>query len=193
MQILLGALLGYLLGSIPIGYLIVKAVKGEDVRQRGSGHTGGFNVTRQAGLWAGVVTALGDAGKAYLAVALAGSLLGDPWAQAAAGVAAVAGHNWSLYLRFTGGVGVAALAGASLAYAPAIALLLILVLAIVWLGVVLLLHGHQARTTIGIMLAGMLLVWPLGLDPAGILLVTGCCLAVIVKSAGDWNRRYGEP
>jgi|Deesub1362A_J573_1020465.scaffolds.fasta_scaffold02642_3 glycerol-3-phosphate acyltransferase PlsY len=190
MHILLGALMGYLLGSFPTGYVLVKLLKGEDLRKRGSGHIGGLNVTRQAGLPAGAFTALVDAGKAYAAVALAGFWLGDPWAQAAAGIAAVSGHNWSIFLGFSGGVGVAALAGASLAYTPALALLLILVLAAVWLGAIFFFHAHRARATIGIMLAAILLVWPLGLDMPGIVLVSGCCLPVIIRSAQDWNRVY---
>ncbi len=99
--------LGYLMGSIPVGYLVVKLVKGTAIRQRGSGRTGGTNVWRAAGLWPAILTALGDFLKGLSAVLIARALLGSSVGEVLVGVAAVAGHNWSVFLGWRGGAGTA--------------------------------------------------------------------------------------
>src|ERR1051325_7886373 len=91
----------YLLGSIPFGYLIVRAKEGADVRESGSGGTGATNVSRRAGKMAGIVTLLLDALKGALAVVLA-RLLATPdfginWWVAAAAVLAVLGHVFPVW------------------------------------------------------------------------------------------------
>jgi len=105
-------LAGYLLGSIPFGYLIVHLATGSDVRASGSGNIGATNVNRVAGTGAGAVTLLLDVGKGFLAVWLAARLTGDSisW-MAASGLAAVAGHIFPVWLRFRGGKGVATAVG----------------------------------------------------------------------------------
>lgn len=102
-EILLPLLAGYLLGSIPIGYLVGK-MYGVDVRQVGSGRTGGTNVFRAAGLLPAAITILGDALKGIAAVGLAWVFTGEVGA-AMAGIGAVAGHNWPLFLGWKGGAG----------------------------------------------------------------------------------------
>jgi len=99
--------LGYLMGSIPTGYLVVKLAKGTDIRQQGSGHTGGTNVWRAAGLWPAILTALGDFLKGMAAVLIARIVLGDSVGEVLVGVAAVVGHNWSVFLGWRGGAGTA--------------------------------------------------------------------------------------
>jgi acyl phosphate:glycerol-3-phosphate acyltransferase len=112
----------YLLGSIPFGYLIVRAKEGADVRATGSGGTGATNVTRRAGKLAGVVTLLLDAAKGAMAVVMARWLtaadFGINWWVAAAAILAVAGHIFPVWLRFRGGKGVATGVGVFLALAP---------------------------------------------------------------------------
>jgi glycerol-3-phosphate acyltransferase PlsY len=112
----------YLLGSIPFGYLIVRARGGGDVRETGSGGTGATNVTRRAGKWAGVATLALDALKGALAVLVARRLLapdfGIDWWVAASALAVVAGHVFPVWLRFRGGKGVATGLGAFLCLAP---------------------------------------------------------------------------
>lgn len=103
-QTILAAILGYLAGSIPVGYLVGRAY-GVDVRRHGSGRTGGTNVWRAAGLPAAVMTVVGDALKGVAVVLLARYLWHSQWAAAMAGAMAVLGHNWSLWLRFRGGAG----------------------------------------------------------------------------------------
>lgn len=124
--LVLAALLGYLLGSIPTGFLVVGALTGADVRQVGSGRTGGTNAMRAGGVRAFVLTGIGDMLKGFLAVVVARQLTGS-WAlaEAVAGVAAVIGHNWSIFLGFKGGAGTGPNIGACVALWPLSALWLI--------------------------------------------------------------------
>lgn len=112
----------YLLGSIPFGYVIVRAKEGADVRASGSGGTGATNVTRRAGKAAGVVTLLLDALKGIVAVVLSRWLLTDDfginWWVAAAAVMAVLGHVFPVWLGFRGGKGVATGLGVFLILSP---------------------------------------------------------------------------
>jgi len=112
LPIFLAILMGYLLGSIPFGFLFVRAVKGVDLRSVGSGRTGGTNSFRAAGVAVGLLTFLMDVVKGAAAVWLARLLFGGsvtpemmPWAEGLAGAASVFGHNWSIFLKFKGGAG----------------------------------------------------------------------------------------
>lgn len=107
----------YLIGSIPIGYLVVAKWHGLDIRKYGSGNIGFTNVFRIVGFPSGLVVLIGDIGKGVLAVLLAKGLGGELTAMLA-GLAVIAGHNWSLFLNFSGGRGVATGAGVFLALAP---------------------------------------------------------------------------
>jgi glycerol-3-phosphate acyltransferase PlsY len=102
--------IAYLLGSIPFGFLVVKALGQGDIREKGSGNIGAANVVRSAGWVAGVLTLLLDAAKGYLAVWFASRATGGTetvrWMMAAA-LAAVIGHMFPLWLKFDGGKGVA--------------------------------------------------------------------------------------
>lgn len=112
----------YLLGSIPFGYLIVRAREGADVRETGSGGTGATNVTRRAGKIAGVLTLVCDALKGLAAVLLARWLaspdFGINWTVAAAAIAVLLGHIFPVWLGFRGGKGVATGVGVFLALSP---------------------------------------------------------------------------
>lgn len=113
-------LAGYVIGSIPFGWIIVKLVKGIDVRQFGSGRTGGTNVFRAAGVAAGLATAILDVLKGVAAVLLVRHLVGNTagWAEALAGFGVVLGHNASCFLNFRGGAGGATAVGTSIALWP---------------------------------------------------------------------------
>ena len=113
---------GYLLGGVPTGLLLVRAVKGIDIRQYGSGNIGTANVVRVAGPWAGAAVFVADFLKGLLPVLLARQLTGLPLAAALAGFAAVCGHCWPVWLGFRGGRGVATGVGALAAVAPLFAL-----------------------------------------------------------------------
>ena len=111
----------YLLGSIPFGYLFVKYVftSGEDVRKVGSGAIGATNVTRRAGIKAGLLTYVFDVAKGAAAVMLMRLVADDDyfWIGAAA-IAAIVGHIFPVFLKFKGGKGVATGVGVYLALAP---------------------------------------------------------------------------
>lgn len=130
-------ILGYLLGSIPFGYLIVRLKSGADIRETGSGATGATNVSRKAGKTAGILTLLLDALKGAAAVLLARWIAGDDgtsWIVAGAGTLAVIGHCFPIWLGFRAGKGAATALGVFLAIVPAsvLAALVIFILT-VWL------------------------------------------------------------
>jgi glycerol-3-phosphate acyltransferase PlsY len=110
-------LIGYLLGSIPFGY-VVGRLRGVDVTQYGSGRTGGTNVLRTAGKKAAAVSIGLDLVKGAAAVLLARWLLGTELAVALAGFAAVMGHNYSVFIGFRGGAGTGTSMGAYFFMAP---------------------------------------------------------------------------
>ena len=116
MSLLLSAVLGYLLGAVPFGLIIGRLTKGIDLREHGSHRTGATNALRTLGTGAAISVFVLDVTKGVAAVVLARLLFAsDPlveWAAALAGLAAVVGHNWSAFIGFTGGRGVATSAGA---------------------------------------------------------------------------------
>jgi glycerol-3-phosphate acyltransferase PlsY len=114
---------GYLVGSVPSGLVVGRLFFGIDVRRYGSGNIGATNVLRTLGLGAAALVFALDLAKGTIPVALAHWLFADPWWQVATALAAVAGHNWSIYLRFRGGRGVTTSIGALLAMTPLLTLL----------------------------------------------------------------------
>ncbi len=96
---------GYLLGSLPTGYLAGRLRRGIDVRQTGDSNTGAANVFRQVGHGTGIAVGLLDAGKGSLAIFLAQAAVLPQAAVLFAGAAAVIGHNWPVFLGFRGGRG----------------------------------------------------------------------------------------
>ena len=103
----------YLIGSIPSG-LVIGRLKGIDVREYGSGNIGTTNVLRTLGARYGAIVLVADVLKGVIAVVLARYIIETPTGEMAAGFAAVAGHDWSLFLKFKGGRGVATSLGALL-------------------------------------------------------------------------------
>lgn len=118
MTIVLAMATAFVLGSFPTGVIVARA-KGVDLRRIGSGNIGATNVGRALGKgWAAFVLVI-DAGKGALPVLLAQRLSANPWLPALAGLAAVLGQAFSIFLRGRGGKGVATSLGAGLALAPA--------------------------------------------------------------------------
>lgn len=127
------ALIGYLIGSIPFGLWISRRQTGTDITQVGSGKIGTTNVLRTAGKKAAALVLILDMAKGFVPVLLAELIFGGqltvtgaslPWmagiAQVLAALTAIAGHSWSLFLRFRGGRGVATFTGGLVAmYWPA--------------------------------------------------------------------------
>lgn len=114
----LAIMLGYLLGTIPTGYILTRWLAGADLRSVGSGGTGATNAQRALGWRWGLVVLVGDLAKGAFAVVLARQLDAGATAVALAGAAAVVGHCWPVWLRFRGGKGVATGAGAAMALSP---------------------------------------------------------------------------
>ena len=114
----LGLLAAYLIGAIPVGFLVARAAGGTDIRRSGSGNIGATNVLRTLGKGPAILTLLGDIVKGYLAVSAAGAIGTEPWAAAGGAVAAVVGNCWPVFLAFRGGKGVATGLGAFLALMP---------------------------------------------------------------------------
>jgi glycerol-3-phosphate acyltransferase PlsY len=100
-------ILGYLMGSIPSGWIAGHWLKGIDLRELGSGSTGATNVLRQVGKGPALVVFLIDVGKGAAAVLIARALGQGDWIQVLAGLTALAGHIWPVWLGFKGGKAVA--------------------------------------------------------------------------------------
>ena len=116
MTLILWAVIGYLLGSIPFGIVITRALGLGDLRKIGSGNIGATNVLRTGNKPAALATLLLDSGKGAIAVLLARALAGQD-AALIAGAAAFLGHLYPVWLGFRGGKGVATFLGTLLALA----------------------------------------------------------------------------
>lgn len=154
-KVLLVLVTAYLIGSIPIGYLIVRILKGVDIRSVGSGRVGTTNTVRAAGPFAGIFTALLDAGKGILAAFLAHSLFPSSiWVKVIAVILAVVGQIFSVFLiekskegklLFRGGAGGATTLGGAIALWPVSIIVILPLILIVYFGV-----GYASLTTISI-------------------------------------------
>jgi len=121
METVLMTLISYLIGSLPTGYLVTKRILGTDIRQHGSGNVGATNVARKLGFRMGALVALVDIFKGLIPVMIARVFLPD--AQPAylfyiIGIAAILGHDNSIFLKFDGGKGVATTFGVMLGISP---------------------------------------------------------------------------
>jgi glycerol-3-phosphate acyltransferase PlsY len=130
---LLAVIIGYVIGGIPFGFLLVKLRTGRDVRTEGSGNIGATNVLRTTGRGIAVLTLVLDIAKGFAAVWIAAELTNDDpnWMSLAA-LAVMAGHAYPVFLKFKGGKAVASFIGAFLYLAPLplLAVLLVFVMAV---------------------------------------------------------------
>lgn len=171
----LGALIGYLIGSLSFAVIVSRLFGLADPRSYGSGNPGATNVLRSGHKGAAILTLLFDALKAYVPVLVARQLGLDDLTVTLVGLGAFLGHLWPVFFRFEGGKGVATAAGALLAFDPAMGGLVLLA----WLGVAILtrysslaalcaslaapviqwaLHGLQPQTW-GVLAMSLLLIW----------------------------------
>ena len=176
-------LLGYLIGSIPMGLIIVKLKTGKDIRTVESGRTGGTNALRAAGFWAGLATALLDVLKAAVTVWLAQWLSpGNQSVAVLAPIVAILGHNYSLFLpdydengrfrRLRGGAGGAPTVGGAIGLWPPSVLIMIPLGALVFFTT-----GYASITTMSVAVFAIL--------------VFGVRLALGVPGANWWDVFYG--
>ena len=197
--------LAFILGSIPCGVIIAK-VKGVDLKKIGSGNIGATNVLRSLGKGAALVTLLGDMLKGTAAVAIARAFVTDPgfYASSAsgggagilqsitsnpqaaieglAGLAAILGHNFSLFLRFRGGKGVATSLGVLVIYSPQVAILTL----IIWLAVAFITkYSFGAIVSFGLLPVNVFLFDPVGIK---VLISAMITLLILVKHIGNIER-----
>jgi len=117
-QIISAVVIGYVLGAAPFAYIITRLKTGTDIREKGSGNAGALAVWREVGPAFGTIALITDVGKGVLTIYAARWLGVDTIWVCAAGFAAVAGHNWPVFLGFKGGKGAATIMGVLLALMP---------------------------------------------------------------------------
>ncbi len=115
----------YLLGSVPTAYLVAKWRRGIDIRRFGSGNVGVTNVLASGSRWTSLIVVVFDLFKGAFPVLLARTIGLPPYQWVIVGLAAICGHNWTIFLRFSGGRGVLTTLGVILAIAPWLALTLV--------------------------------------------------------------------
>ncbi len=123
---ILAAVIGYLLGNIPSGVMIAKVYGIADIRKHGSGNTGTTNVLRTLGWLPSVLTLVSDCLKGYVACLMGKALCGDP-GMLLAGLGAILGHDFPVFMGFKGGKGIATSLGLIIAINPWLALALLVV------------------------------------------------------------------
>lgn len=177
--------LSYLLGSFPSGILVARLFKKSDPRIHNSGHTGGLNSARGGGLVVGLLVTMLDLSKGAAAVWLAGRLSTSLMSIPLAGTFVVIGHNWPVWLRFSGGMGLATGAGAMGGQS-----LWVVVGALFLLGIYRLLIRHTPRAVIATMITWPTVLLFMPIPASTQLLAIGACLAIAIRHLGDWNRVY---
>lgn len=151
---LVGAAIGsYLLGGIPMGYLIASQ-RGVDITRVGSGNTGATNVYRNMGAALGFLVLGGDLVKGLLAASIGRLVLPGGLGEVVCGLAAIIGHNWSVFMRFRGGKGMATSAGVVALTVPMSALVLVPI----WF-VVVSLSGYVSLGSISVAVLLPVAVW----------------------------------
>ncbi|MGO8930385.1 MAG: glycerol-3-phosphate 1-O-acyltransferase PlsY [Limisphaerales bacterium] len=181
---ILVVLIAYLLGAIPTGFLVAKA-RGIDIRAVGSGNIGATNVFRILGKTAGVFVLLADAAKGWLAVFVVAKLvagwlypaagpLARDWFAICAGVAAILGHNYTCWLYFKGGKGIATSAGVLAALVPGPFLIILAI----WI-VVFALSRYVSLASISASFALPFAAWLVG-ESTTIILVTAALAALAI-------------
>lgn len=176
MYLLVSAILGYLLGSVPFAVIVSRAFRLADPRSFGSGNPGATNVLRSGSKAAALLTLLGDAAKGWLAMFIAQKLGAGGTAVAVAGLAAFLGHVFPFTLGFRGGKGVATALGVLLGFSGALAGLT----AAIWLGVVIFTRYSSLAALAAATAAPALTWWLLGRSDA-IAAITFMCAVLIYR------------
>jgi acyl phosphate:glycerol-3-phosphate acyltransferase len=176
----------YLLGSIPFGYLLVRAFRGQDVRQTGSGNIGATNVSRTSpGL--GVLTLVLDALKGFASVAITRMLFpGNNALLGAAAFFAIVGHMFPVWLRFRGGKGVATGLGAFITLTPKSILVMVAIFVVIFLAL-----RYVSLASILAVAVFPLLAWilePGRVTAQMLVFIAGSSLLIIVKHRENIRR-----
>lgn len=151
LNLIIGICMSYLVGSIPSAYIFGKVYKGIDIRQHGSGNVGATNVFRVLGKGPGILVLIIDILKGVVAIITIGDILGlsSIIERIFLGVAAVSGHNWTLFLQFKGGKGIATSLGVLIGLTIKFYVLrpVLLFCVLIWL-VIFLLTGYVSLSSI---------------------------------------------
>lgn len=177
-------LASYLIGSIPFSYLFSK-FKGQDPRRAGTGNIGATNALVVAGPAAGILALIGDIAKGVLVVQLARYFNLSDWGIALCGLAAVAGHDFSVFLKFSGGKGVATTGGALIALGPLFAMLVLLL----WLSTMLMLR-YFIPSTLLVLAFLPIMMWLTSWPPAYIVFAFGAFLLAAYTHRTDLQRFF---
>jgi len=184
--IVLGILVSYLIGSIPTAYIFGRFLKGIDIRQFGSGNIGATNALRVLGKGAGITVLIFDALKGFITVVFLGNIImlkitggSDTLTRILLGLSCICGHNWTIFLGFKGGKGMATTLGVILGLGVKIASLkLILALVIlIWLVIFILMR----IVSLASILAGISLpIFVILFKESGILIYASIILALFI-------------
>ena len=174
-NLLICAVLGYLLGSVPFAVIVSRAFRLADPRSFGSGNPGATNVLRSGSKKAAMLTLLGDAAKGWLAMFVAARVGAGDTAIAVAGLAAFLGHVFPFTLKFRGGKGVATALGVLLGFSAALAGMT----AAIWLSVVLITRYSSLAALAAAAAAPVLTAWLLGRTETTVLVGVMCGVLVL--------------
>ncbi len=187
MKLFLVFILAYLLGSIPNGYIFGMRFAGKDIRNFGSGNVGATNVARVAGYKVGLLVAILDIAKGYVAVLIAQYFLLPEYSMVfvfAAVLLAIIGHNWSVFLSFKGGKGVATSVGIILRLFP----YSLLILVIVWIVMILLTKMVSVGSILGAISLPISVAFLYSTDSSYIIFSTIITLLVIFSHRSNIKR-----
>ncbi|MBI3550425.1 MAG: glycerol-3-phosphate 1-O-acyltransferase PlsY [Elusimicrobia bacterium] len=177
----------YVSGAIPAGYLITKRAAGTDIREHGSGNPGAANVYKVVGPKAGLATLAADSLKGFFPVWLAARLFpNDLELQAVCGAFAIAGHVWTVFLKFRGGKAVATSAGVFAALLPAPLAVDVLIFAA---GIKF--SGHISIGSVAAAAAFPILAWAFRAPLPFEALAVGACGLILAKHASNLRRIFG--
>jgi acyl phosphate:glycerol-3-phosphate acyltransferase len=186
------AVVAYLLGSIPFGLILVRMVRGEDVRLTGSGNIGATNVARSGGAKLGIATLILDALKGYLAVFIASvashrnAEVDFGLAASIAALCAILGHVFPVWLKFRGGKGVATAVGAFVGVAPRAVLVVLAIFLVIVLIFRYVSLGSIVASAVFPLLAFFL--YRSESSPAGLAVMLGASLLIILKHKANIRR-----
>jgi len=176
----------YLLGSVPVGVILGRVLRGTDLRDMGSGSTGTTNALRSYGPKISIAVLILDVLKGALPVVLARALDANPWVVGLAAVLTVVGHCWSPFIEFDGGKGVATGYGALIALQPWVAFAILLMVAIVIWKRYVSLGSIITATAVGLVLC---LAWLGDREPPAIALAAvAICTIIIWRHRGNIHR-----
>jgi len=187
----ISVLIAYVIGSIPVAYIFGRMLKGIDIREHGSGNMGATNAFRVLGKGPGIIVLVLDIVKGIVPVTLLANAFGlrDAWSLVIIAVAAVIGHNWTVFLGFKGGKGMATSLGVLIGLAIQFQVLRIILLWVVmtWLAVFLLFGYVSLASMIAAVVFPVLTV--LYLEPLPLILMAiVLCIFIIFRHRANIKR-----